>query len=151
MENDSRVFGCRLQRSVMRRGGFTADIEHFLEIGSTQSYLRRVCEEKFASDEAIAADRVMIASADHQSTGRGKGERKWFSDPRFKCIAMSFLFPFPTQLMRVAPILTQLLAVAAVDSLLALGITDARMKWPNDILLRSRKVGGILAEMFPLN
>ena len=151
MEKDSRVIGCPSQRSVMSGGSFTADIEHFVEIGSTQSYLRRVCEEKFSSDEDIATDRVMIASADHQSNGRGKGDRKWFSDPRFKCMAMSFLFPFPTQLIRVAPILTQLLAVAAVDSLLALGFADARIKWPNDILLRSRKVGGILAEMFPLN
>ena len=126
------------------------DVKHYVEVESTQSLLREIYHEKLLHNDKVEANRVAVVSADHQRAGRGKGDRKWFSSAAFKCLAMSFLFPFPIDLTASAPFITQLLALSAVDALKALGVADACVKWPNDIVLKGRKVGGILAEMFPL-
>jgi BirA family biotin operon repressor/biotin-[acetyl-CoA-carboxylase] ligase len=126
------------------------DVKHYAEVESTQSLLREIYHEKLLHNDKVEFNRVAVVSADHQRAGKGKGDRKWFSAAAFKCLAMSFLFPFPIELTASAPFITQLLALSAVDALKALGVANACVKWPNDIVLEGRKVGGILAEMFPL-
>lgn len=126
------------------------DVKHYAEVESTQSLLREIYHEKLLHNDKVESNRVAVVSADHQWSGRGKGDRVWFSSAAFKCLAMSFLFPFPMDLTASAPFITQLLALSAVDALKTLGVADACVKWPNDIVLKGRKVGGILAEMFPL-
>jgi len=45
-----------------------------------------------------------------------------------------------------APLVSLTLAVAVAEAIVGLGCDKVRLKWPNDILIGSRKVGGILAE-----
>lgn len=132
-------------------GGFHVNTIHFTEIGSTQSYIHEICKEKLQSSGTIDASRVFVVSADHQSEGRGKGDRSWFSESSSDSVAMSFLFALPSCLIKKAAFVTQLLALSAVDSLSVFGIIESKVKWPNDILLAGKKIGGILAEMCPLS
>jgi BirA family biotin operon repressor/biotin-[acetyl-CoA-carboxylase] ligase len=44
------------------------------------------------------------------------------------------------------PLLTLLTGLAVVEAVVAVGLVDARLKWPNDVLAGSRKLAGVLAE-----
>ena len=86
-----------------------------------------------------------IATADHQTGGRGRLGRRWIEAPGTAVIVSVLLRPPPE---RRAPELTLVAAVAvalALDE--AIGPGSAQIKWPNDLLVQGRKVAGILAEM----
>ena len=72
--------------------------------------------------------------ADHQTAGRGRLERRWES-PAGTALLVSFVLA-PHRLLSLAA------GVAAAE---ACG-PDVRLKWPNDLLLEGRKLGGILVE-----
>jgi BirA family transcriptional regulator, biotin operon repressor / biotin---[acetyl-CoA-carboxylase] ligase len=85
-----------------------------------------------------------IATADHQTAGRGRLGRSWVEAPETSVLVSVLLRP-PVE--RRAPELSLVAAVAV-----ALAVEDAtglaaQIKWPNDVLLARRKVAGILAEM----
>ena len=73
--------------------------------------------------------------ADHQSAGRGRRDRRWEAPPGTALLA-SFVLP-PGPLLSLA---------AGVAAARACG-PSVRLKWPNDLLLEGRKVGGILVEV----
>ena len=78
-----------------------------------------------------------IVIADHQTAGRGRLERRWES-PGGSALLVSFVLA-PHRLLSLAA------GVAAAE---ACG-PDVRLKWPNDLLLEDRKLGGILVETAP--
>ena len=86
-----------------------------------------------------------VVMADFQSRGRGRLGRAWESPAGLNVYA-SILFrpsiPAPT-----APQLTLLAGVAAARAVARTSGLDARIKWPNDIFVKGRKLAGILAEM----
>ncbi len=75
-----------------------------------------------------------IVIADHQSAGRGRLERRWESPARTALLVSFVLAP--------NPLLSLAIGVAAAE---ACG-PEVRLKWPNDLLLEGRKLGGILVE-----
>ncbi|HEV2413249.1 MAG TPA: biotin--[acetyl-CoA-carboxylase] ligase [Candidatus Dormibacteraeota bacterium] len=75
-----------------------------------------------------------IVMADHQTAGRGRLERRWES-PAGTALLVSFVLA-PHRLLSLAA------GVAAAE---ACG-PKVRLKWPNDLLLDGRKLGGILVE-----
>lgn len=75
-----------------------------------------------------------VVVAEHQTAGRGRLEHRWESPPGTALLA-SFVLP-PNPLLSLAA------GVAAAE---ACG-GEVRLKWPNDLLLRGAKVGGILVE-----
>ncbi len=75
-----------------------------------------------------------VVVADHQSAGRGRLEHRWEAPPGTALLASIVLAP--------NPLLSLAAGVAAAE---ACG-PSVRLKWPNDLLLGSRKVGGILVE-----
>lgn len=75
-----------------------------------------------------------VVVADHQSAGRGRLDRRWESPPGTALLASFVLVP--------SPVLSLAAGVAAAE---ACG-RDVRLKWPNDLLLHGRKLGGILVE-----
>lgn len=75
-----------------------------------------------------------VVVADHQTEGRGRLERRWEA-PAGTALLVSFV-------LRPDPLLSLAAGVAAAE---ACG-PDVRLKWPNDLLLEDRKVGGILVE-----
>lgn len=90
------------------------------------------------------APRGTVIVAGQQTAGRGRRGRVWQSAPG-DTLMFSLLWRFP----RGASLSGLSLAVglAVVDALMQLGYTEARLKWPNDILLGTRKLAGVLTEL----
>jgi BirA family biotin operon repressor/biotin-[acetyl-CoA-carboxylase] ligase len=78
-----------------------------------------------------------VVVADHQTAGRGRSSHRWEARPG-TALLVSFVLP-PNPLLSLAA------GVAAAE---ACG-RGVRLKWPNDLLLDGRKVGGILVEATP--
>jgi BirA family transcriptional regulator, biotin operon repressor / biotin---[acetyl-CoA-carboxylase] ligase len=85
-----------------------------------------------------------IVVAERQTGGRGQADKVWISPPHCNLYVSVLLRPSmaPAQ----APLMSLMAAVALVDTLHRQGAVCG-IKWPNDVLLRGRKVAGILTEM----
>jgi BirA family biotin operon repressor/biotin-[acetyl-CoA-carboxylase] ligase len=85
-----------------------------------------------------------VATADHQTDGRGRHGRPW-REPAGTALLLSVLLHPPPE--RHLPELTLVAALATAEAVE--GATDlaAQIKWPNDVMLNRRKVAGILAEL----
>jgi BirA family transcriptional regulator, biotin operon repressor / biotin---[acetyl-CoA-carboxylase] ligase len=86
----------------------------------------------------------LVLIADVQTAGRGQHGRAWFSRPG-SSLLMSVILKPPPELLRPV-ILTAWAAVAVGDAIFALTGAQARIKWPNDLLIRGQKCCGILIE-----
>ena len=92
-----------------------------------------------------APDRTVLR-ADYQSAGRGRLDRTWDA-PAGANLLVSFLFrPVPVR----PHVLTQAVALAAVDVAAELCEVAIDVKWPNDLLIDGVKVAGILAQAAPV-
>ncbi len=87
----------------------------------------------------------VLVIADTQEKGKGRLGRTWFS-PSGVNLYFSVLLR-PTFSPKDAALLTLMAAVATVSGIKKNAGLDASIKWPNDILIRDKKVGGILTEM----
>ena len=86
-----------------------------------------------------------LVVAETQSKGRGRLGRHWIS-PKYKGIYLSIILRpkiSPTQ----ASLITLLSAVSICEAVKAITGLEANIKWPNDILLGNKKLGGILTEL----
>ncbi|MBA4188781.1 MAG: biotin--[acetyl-CoA-carboxylase] ligase [Planctomycetaceae bacterium] len=97
-----------------------------------------------AAELASTHESGLVVLADFQSAGRGQYGRVWQSRPG-SSLLMSVALRSPRELCRPV-IFTALAAVAMGEAILALTGTQARIKWPNDLLIRGKKVCGILIE-----
>jgi BirA family transcriptional regulator, biotin operon repressor / biotin---[acetyl-CoA-carboxylase] ligase len=79
-----------------------------------------------------------------QIAGRGQYGRAWQAPPG-SSVLMSVLL-FPPQALRRPALLTAWAAVSVCETILKLANLQATIKWPNDVLLRGKKVCGILIE-----
>ncbi len=93
---------------------------------------------------AGAAEGVLVI-AEEQTQGRGRLGRPWFS-PGGENICASLIMR-PSLPPEVASRIVILTAVAAAEALIAATGLTATVKWPNDILVGGRKIGGLLLEM----
>ncbi len=82
--------------------------------------------------------------ADEQTAGRGRQGRSWTSPPGAGVLLSVLLFP-PPALCRPA-LLTAWAAVAVCETIRRVANVQARIKWPNDVLIRGKKVCGILID-----
>lgn len=83
--------------------------------------------------------------AEQQTAGRGRRGRTWVS-PLGRNIYSSLIWRFASGAAALSG-LSLAVGVAAVKALEQIGYTDIELKWPNDLLWRGRKLGGILLEM----
>ncbi|HEY5602834.1 MAG TPA: bifunctional biotin--[acetyl-CoA-carboxylase] ligase/biotin operon repressor BirA [Gammaproteobacteria bacterium] len=119
------------------RGGFPGDVVVLWEIDSTNRYLLK--------HGALGSAAGMTCLAEMQSAGRGRRGRVWVS-PLSGNIYLSQLWTFqsgPAQLSG----LSLAAAIAVVRVIHQFGVSDAGLKWPNDILVSGKKIAGILLEM----
>lgn len=85
-----------------------------------------------------------LLAADEQTAGRGRRGRRWYSER-----GMSATFSLAYVSRRPARELAGLSLVAGVataQALHALGASEARLKWPNDLVVGDGKLAGILVE-----
>lgn len=86
----------------------------------------------------------LVLIADHQLAGRGQYGRVWTTRPG-SALLMSAVVHTPPELRRPV-VLTAWVAVAVADAVFALTGAQARLKWPNDLLINGKKICGILIE-----
>jgi BirA family biotin operon repressor/biotin-[acetyl-CoA-carboxylase] ligase len=124
-------------RSSLRSSVSTLEIDWSLD-STNSELLRRV----------TPAEGVAVLLAERQTGGRGRRGRTWAS-PLASNIYLSLARIFSGGLARL-PGLSLVAGVATAEALHALGYTDVRLKWPNDVVVVDengmRKLGGLLIE-----
>lgn len=126
-------------RDVVKPDGPVQRIDVVTETGSTNADLLA----RHAAGEDI---RGAVLLAEHQSAGRGRNGRSWSAPPRSQ-IALSIGVDaegVPAEGWGWLPLLT---GVALVDAVRESTGIEAGVKWPNDVLVGSGKLAGILAEV----
>ncbi|MGQ9800393.1 MAG: biotin--[acetyl-CoA-carboxylase] ligase [Candidatus Saccharicenans sp.] len=101
---------------------------------STMDFARRLAELNFPEGTAVLAE--------EQISGRGTKGRSWHS-ARGKGLYVSFLLRPATSCLNLLPAAAGLAAAEALEELSGLKV---RLKWPNDLVHRGKKIGGILCE-----
>jgi BirA family biotin operon repressor/biotin-[acetyl-CoA-carboxylase] ligase len=122
------------------RAAKSAGIEapsHYLEVtGSTNTELLALAEQ--------GAPAWTVLAAGHQVEGRGRLDRTWESKPGASLLVSVLLRP------DLPPTDSSLVTLAAgacmaMSCSVACGV-EVRCKWPNDLLVADRKLGGVLTE-----
>ncbi len=86
--------------------------------------------------------------ADNQTGGRGRGENRWWSDDGSLTFTIALDPAAHSLRIDQEPRLALMSAVAVIEAINALGLNDPGIgvRWPNDIEVQGRKLGGILPE-----
>ena len=111
---------------------------HFFEtLPSTQLYAKDHLNE-------FDLSKIVCIYAKEQTSGIGTHGRKWFS-PSTQNIYASFVFSIPMQLKHFNN-LSQILSLS-VSTILKSYKFCPKLRWPNDIILSEKKVGGVLCDI----
>lgn len=86
-----------------------------------------------------------VLTAEVQTAGRGRRGRDWHS-PFARNLAVSLGVALPRPAAEVGAF-SLVVGLAVREALADVGVHDARLKWPNDVLLEGRKLAGILIEV----
>jgi BirA family transcriptional regulator, biotin operon repressor / biotin---[acetyl-CoA-carboxylase] ligase len=106
-------------------------------VGSTNTVLMERSNPAIGSGEALLAE--------YQTAGRGRQGRTWVAPPGGSiCLSLSWMFG---ELPRDLGALGLVIGVCAREALQSLGAGRVTLKWPNDLLIDDRKLGGILIEL----
>lgn len=106
---------------------------------STNDVAKAIVEKMLAESEEV---RPTIIVAGEQTAGHGRLARSWVSLPG--SLAVSVIVPWPAGPERIHLPLHAGIALARGLSA-AFGL-DVRLKWPNDLLVNRKKLGGVLVE-----
>jgi BirA family biotin operon repressor/biotin-[acetyl-CoA-carboxylase] ligase len=92
-----------------------------------------------------AAGATAILLAEHQTGGRGRRGRGWIAPPGGAiCLSLTWQYAdLPPDLSA----LSLIVGLCAVEALREIGVAAVALKWPNDLVTRNGKLGGILIEM----
>lgn len=113
-------------------------IIHLSSVDSTNNYLMAY---KPREDETMT-----VVYADEQTAGRGQGSNHWESEPGKNLTFSVLVHPTMVPVMRQF-LLSEAGALALWDVLgQYLGADDVKMKWPNDIYWKDKKISGTLIE-----
>ena len=114
------------------------EIRYFASIDSTNQYAKRIAENEEAKDGTLVI-------ADEQTAGKGRSGRHWVTPPK-EAIACSLLLRprLAPELISMVTLVMGLAVARAVNSLYEI---HAGIKWPNDIVVKGKKLCGILTEM----
>ena len=126
-----------LLRQQLKGSMFGKRIHHFFRTDSTN----RVAMELGYTNEPEGA----VVIAEEQTAGRGRAGRNWHSERATGIYATLLLRPkiSPVQ----APLLTMMAGLSAHAAIQAQTGLQPDVKWPNDLVLNGKKLGGILTEM----
>lgn len=106
-------------------------------VDSTNSMLLRRPNPPLGTSEVFLAE--------YQSAGRGRRGRAWLAPPGGAiCLSLSWSFREVPQELGA---LGLAIGVCALRALRAAGVHGVSLKWPNDLLVEGRKLGGILIEL----
>ena len=113
-------------------------IIHLSSVDSTNSYLMAYKPRE--------GETMTVVYADEQTAGRGQGSNHWESEPGKNLTFSVLVHPTMVPVMRQF-LLSEAGALALWDVLgQYLGADDVKMKWPNDIYWKDKKISGTLIE-----
>ena len=107
------------------------------ETDSTNRYLTLLCDRELVSE-------YTTVRADYQTAGKGQRGNTWESE-RGKNLLFSLVL-YPTFLEAHRQFLLSQLTALAVKETLELWTDEIRIKWPNDIYWKEKKICGLLIE-----
>ncbi len=110
--------------------------------------MRLLAQVGSTQDLVLAAARAgepegLCVVADHQVHGRGRAGRAWKAPPGSSLMLSLLLRPPASHLPSSLPLVVGLAVARGIE---AAGGPPVRLKWPNDCLIRGRKVAGVLVE-----
>lgn len=108
-------------------------------VASTNLIARRIVTE--CIDNELSLPQAMIIAGE-QFAGRGRNDRQWSSPPG-KGIYATTLLSRPLRELPVVPLAIANIVASYLRDTFAI---DARIKWPNDVLVGGKKIAGILIE-----
>ena len=124
-------------KSIWKPKWVGCEILYFDSIDSTNTKAQELAEKGYPSGTLVVADK--------QIAGKGRRGRNWES-PSGCGIFMTLMLK-PDINPNNASMLTLVSALAVAKALADITGKDAKIKWPNDIVIDGRKVCGILTEM----
>ncbi|GJQ60242.1 MAG: biotin--[acetyl-CoA-carboxylase] ligase [Candidatus Scalindua sp. AMX11] len=110
-------------------------IHKYNKLNSTNTFLRQHC---------MGLKEYSVIWAEEQTEGRGRFDRVWNSSPG-KDLTLSVLLPLTPQVIKYRQNITQIAALSVTRLLEHYGLRP-NFKWPNDVLINSKKICGILCE-----
>lgn len=111
-----------------------SDLRVVQQVDSTNSVLMA---------QAYGNGAVMLA--EQQTAGRGRRGRTWIS-PLASNVYLSVRWHFSQGIASLEG-LSLAVGVALAEALAFHGVADVQLKWPNDLWLRGKKLGGVLVEI----
>lgn len=119
----------------LRTSWIGSEILYKESLPSTNSYLKKIPGESISQGT--------VAITDHQTKGRGQYEKYWEAEP---CANLTFTMVFKPKSGGRMSLLTLGCAYAIKKTLQPYVGNPIQIKWPNDLLVNNRKLGGILTE-----
>jgi len=110
----------------------------------------RIVERCASTNEALLAEmpaHAMLLAAELQTAGRGRHGRRWRS-ARGAGATFSIRRPMRCEQRRLVG-LSVAVGISSARALRRLGARGVALKWPNDLTVRRRKLGGILIQTRP--
>jgi BirA family transcriptional regulator, biotin operon repressor / biotin---[acetyl-CoA-carboxylase] ligase len=108
--------------------------------------------DEIGSTNAVAAERAtdpnadgVVVVAEHQTAGRGRLDRTWEAPARSAITVSALVRPAGVAAAQW-PWLPLIAGLAVAASLRRTAEVAATLKWPNDVMVGDRKIGGILVE-----
>lgn len=109
---------------------------YFKKLPSTNLFARELVDQKVSNGSVVVAD--------VQTHGRGRKDRAWFSPTGGLWFSV---IVYPDIPPRKSMMLTMAASLAVVDGIKTITGIVPRIKWPNDVLIKGKKVCGILTEI----
>src|SRR6185437_14285015 len=135
IDADERRFALAAVETGIAGTIFAGQVRHFPSVGSTNV---------LALEAAQAGARAGAWIADEQTAGRGRGGHGWHSSAGDGLYVSALVAPpLPMTMALWLSLATGLAARAAIREVTGMTVD---IRWPNDLLLRGRKCGGILVE-----
>lgn len=127
------------------------DVDHFRHVlqtswlGSEFVYLEKTDSTNSYVKEIPSPDLIhgTVVLADHQTKGRGQYERKWEAEPYKN---LTFTIAFRPKVSERLNLLSLSVAYSITRTLEKYVSKWVCLKWPNDIFVEEKKLGGLLTE-----
>ena len=140
MTHNEAMLSDHLDEEIIKRGLSTSllgrRVDYFRTTESTMDEAR-----KMTLDNAPEGTLVV---AEEQTSGRGRFQRTWVSPPDVNLYFSLLLRPGPDYASQLTMMAS--LALARVLRRLAQESSEVTIKWPNDVRMGGKKIGGILIE-----
>ncbi|MEM3084380.1 MAG: biotin--[acetyl-CoA-carboxylase] ligase [Nitrososphaerales archaeon] len=112
------------------------EIRHFNAADSTQDIAIKLAEQDAPEGTVVVSEK--------QRRGRARLGRKWIAPEGGIWLSIILRPKIPTARITLIPLATSLGVCNAIRSICKV---NAKLKWPNDVVINGKKVAGILAEM----